>query len=74
MRGKVRLGEGGRIEMNGKPFNPEKIGMETCFLCRGAGRIDKRVCVMCGGFGFLIKKESLFKELMMNWSRPKMVS
>ena len=49
-------------EMNMKKnFNPEKYGMVICSSCKGNGFNQNpkgQCCIICGGFGFVIKRDS----------------
>ena len=50
-----------------KPFDPENIGMVFCPLCNGDGELPEdhdgfNACTQCGGFGIILKKETLEKK------------
>lgn len=48
--------------MNGKVFNPERIGMEPCPSCKGSGREEREVCLRCGGFGYVRIERSILNK------------
>jgi DnaJ-class molecular chaperone len=53
-----------------KKFMPEKYGMMACPICDGQGRIcspdDVKVCLNCGGFGFIRKERETYVALKMD--------
>ncbi len=47
-----------------RPLDPAKYGMILCRECKGMGKFldpDKKisVCSLCGGFGFIKKKDNI---------------
>jgi len=47
--------------VTGRHFDPGRYGMIYCPVCKGSGKlfngVEKEVCKICGGFGFIKKEE-----------------